>query len=912
MKTINHIVVSFGIIAALVSCEKLEIVEESGHSFTREICVSISQPTKTTVDGLKTYWEEGDTLLISNGFVDSLLCVSPEFVGANSLRFTTDLDGDIYICYPAKYFSSFNSVNIPSFQSGEFGDADVLAAKVPEDNANVYLTRLVAIAKITAAPGSGEMSGICLTARPGNALSGSCGVQYGESGAVSLVPSACASSITVTCDAERDVYYAGMIPGTFDAGFSMMAVSSGMSYQYISTNSSQTVMADDLLDFGNTGGQMNDLLGDGSESNPWQIRALPEWLAFAYYVNTGHDMEGEYVKVTNPISGITVPAGAYNGSENEIVYFKGVFDGNNQPLTLDMSGNGYQALIGALGPGGQVKNVKVSGTVYSSAEYAAGVVAYVEADTVATVIENCVNDVVVHGSTNVGGVVGYTNAVVANNDDGDDIYKLEIRNCRNNAAITAQHTVGGIAGYATGAAVSDCDNAGAITATVASGTIMTLHTNAYRYADLDGNRSANEAAVRRANGGVAGVLHNSTVKDSKNTAAVNAVSKAGGVAGCLYWSTVANCENSGAVTVTEDLAGGLAGIIWQSGTVSKCLNTATVTARGAVGGMLGMASAYERSSNAYLTVTESVNEGEVVSNGKTSTSEYNYGMGSLSAAGGIVGAVKHFNKDWTNVTSCVNKGNVTGEGQAVGGIVGYQGCPRNGADWGAIDKCVNEGNVTSKLYRAGGILGASLSRFTTARYTIRNCVNKGTVSAPIVAAGIAGWMRVAYPAASAPGFQKIHNCLNTGDVIFTTTDSTQVVKAYAGGTIGFSVENELYNCVSTGEIKGVHGTDLDVSGFVGTLYGQLDQWSKVAYGFAAYLEDSNFNGKTVGANTTIANLAMFDEGQLDVPVTVDGSEYEAVLDALNAWVVLTNGEGSTYVEWVEGEKCPEPKLEEGE
>ena len=905
----KSIILMFAAVVALsaVSCVKEEFeapVYGTRHTFT----CSIEGLTRTSLtDEGKTVWNENDSVRIIAGAKDTIVVVPAEADGQKSFTFDASLLGEenqFYAVYPISVAASVADgkmkITIPSTQDGTFSSANIAAASCEGYQFN--FKNVTGVLKFTVPEDMPlEVKSVAFTAS--NVIAGQISVDFSGDSPV-VTPLGTGKSILVNVDALPGDYYAAAVPGEYAKGFSLTAVGTDFAYQKKELQGAKTLSRNEIAYLGVIGDQLRALWGDGSESNPWKISSLPEWLAFAYFVNGGNDMEGQYVKVTKPISGINAPVGTYNDIEKDVAYFKGIFDGGDQPLTLEASGDGYQALIGALGKGGQVKNVKVSGTVNSAAAYAAGVVAYVNADTVTTVIENCVNDVVVNGTTYVGGIVGYTTASGAG--------RIEIKDCKNNAAVTGSYTVGGIAGYATLSTISDCENAGAVTATVASGTVMTLHTNAYRYSDLDGNRSANEAAVRRANGGVAGVLHNSTVKDSKNTAAVNAVSKAGGVAGCLYWSTVANCENSGAVTVTEDLAGGLAGIIWQSGTVSKCLNTATVTARGAVGGMLGMASAYERSSNAYLTVTESVNEGEVVSNGKTSTSEYNYGMGSLSAAGGIVGAVKHFNKDWTNVTSCVNKGNVTGEGQAVGGIVGYQGCPRNGADWGAIDKCVNEGNVTSKLYRAGGILGASLSRFTTARYTIRNCVNKGTVSAPIVAGGIAGWMRVAYPAGSAPGFQKIHNCLNTGDVIFTTTDSTQVVKAYAGGIIGYSVENELYNCVSTGEIKGVHGTDLDVSGFVGTLYGQLDQWSKVAYGFAAYLEDSNFNGKTVGANTTIANLAMFDEGQLDVPVTVDGSEYEAVLDALNAWVTLTNGEGSTYVEWVEGEKCPEPKLEEGE
>ncbi|MCR5547836.1 MAG: hypothetical protein K6F25_03705 [Bacteroidales bacterium] len=908
----KSIILMFAAVVALsaVSCVKEEFeapVSGTRHTFT----CSIEGLTRTSLtDEGKTVWNENDSVRIIAGAKDTIVVVPAEADGQKSFTFDASFLGtenQFYAVYPISVAASVADgkmkITIPSTQDGTFASANIAAASCEGYQFN--FKNVTGVLKFTVPEDMPlEVKSVAFTAS--NVIAGQISVDFSGDSPV-VTPLGTGKSILVNVDALPGDYYAAAVPGEYAKGFSLTAVGTDFAYQKKELQGSKTLSRNEIAYLGVIGDKLRALWGDGSEENPWKISSLPEWLAFAYFVNGGNDMEGQYVKVTKPISGINAPVGTYNDIEKDMAYFKGIFDGNDQPLTIETSGDGYQALIGALGPGGQVKNVKVSGTVNSAAAYAAGVVAYVEADTTETVIENCVNDVVVNGTSYVGGIVGYTHA---------NANKITVKDCKNNAAVKGGAIVGGVAGYATQTTISDCENTGAVTSTSACGQIRTLPDGYYRYTNLDGTGGSNEGSVRRATGGVAGVLHNATVQDSNNSGAVTGVSKAGGVAGCLYWSTVANCENSGAVTVTEDLAGGIAGCIWTQGTITDCVNKGTVKARGGVGGLLGVASATERNSgSAYLTVTKSVNEGEVVSNGKTSTSEYNYGMGNLSAAGGIVGVIKHFNRDWTNVTACVNKGAVTGEGQAVGGIVGYQGCPRNGADWGAIDKCVNEGAVTSKLYRAGGILGVSLSRYTTARYTIRNCINKGTVSAPIVAGGIAGWMRVAYPAASAPGFQKIHNCLNTGDVIYTTKDSTAIKAAYAGGLIGFSVENQVYNNVSIGEVKGTNGTDLDVSGYVGTLAGQLSNWSYLSYGYAAYLEDAIFNGTVLGTSVTVSNLAMFDEGQLDVPVTVDGSEYEALLDALNAWVLYMNTDkdgnvGSTYVEWVEGEKCPEPKLVE--
>lgn len=902
----------FAAVVALsaVSCVKEEFeapVYGTRHTFT----CSIEGLTRTSLtDEGKTVWNENDSVRIIAGAKDTIVVVPAEADGQKSFTFDASFLGtenQFYAVYPISVAASVADgkmkITIPSTQDGTFASANIAAASCEGYQFN--FKNVTGVLKFTVPEDMPlEVKSVAFTAS--NVIAGQISVDFSGDSPV-VTPLGTGKSILVNVDALPGDYYAAAVPGEYAKGFSLTAVGTDFAYQKKELQGAKTLSRNEIAYLGVIGDKLRALWGDGSESNPWKISSLPEWLAFAYFVNGGNDMEGQYVKVTKPISGINAPVGTYNDIEKDMAYFKGIFDGDDQPLTLEASGDGYQALIGALGKGGQVKNVKVSGTVNSAASYAAGVVAYVEADTCKTVIENCVSDVVVKGTTNVGGIVGYTSATGSG--------QIDIVNCKNNAAVTGSYNVGGIAGYATLTTVSDCENLGVVTGTAASGQITNLYTASWSNSFIDGTGNAgasNVAVVRRATGGLVGTIHNSTVADSKNSGAVNGVAKVGGVAGCLYWSTVNNCENTGVVNVEQDLAGGIAGCIYTQGTVTECVNKAKVSARAAVGGILGIAAPYERSSTAYLTVSKCQNEGDVVSNGESTVGEYNYSFSKLSAAGGIVGLIKQYKSDYVNVTACHNKADVSGGGQAVGGIVGYEGCPRNGADWGAIDKCVNDGNVTSGLYRAGGIIGLAFARFTTARYSIRNCINNGTVKAPIVSGGIVGWARTAYPTTSAPDYIKIYNCVNNGDVIYTTTDSTQIKAAYAGGVVGFYVQTQALNCVSTGEVKGVHTTDLDVSGYVGALAGQVGQLCHLSYGYVPYVEGTRYHGSVTGTGTTISNLAMFDEGELDVPVTLDGTEYNSVVDALNAWVAFVNGDKTTYVEWVEGENGPTLQLEEGE
>ena len=117
--------------------------------------------------------------------------------------------------------------------------------------------------------------------------------------------------------------------------------------------------------------------------------------------------------------------------------------------------------------------------------------------------------------------------------------------------------------------------------------------------------------------------------------------------------------------------------------------------------------------------------------------------------GGIVG----YANDNTHILNCSFQGNVEGNGEERGGIVGHTsiGCDVSGcfvtgtvtgekfvggiAGWGAgtIENCYALANVTATGVSAGGIAGYYCSNFT-----IENCYYSGNVSASKCAGGIAG------------------------------------------------------------------------------------------------------------------------------------------------------------------------------
>ena len=123
---------------------------------------------------------------------------------------------------------------------------------------------------------------------------------------------------------------------------------------------------------------------------------------------------------------------------NASVAFTGTFDGAGHKISnINISGAGGVGLFGVVS-GATVKNVTVSGTVTSSANYVGGLIGQAKNG---LTVENCVNncDVTGTGSANsVGGILGsYPTAAGS----------VSITKCRNNGTVTAAaYYIGGSLG----------------------------------------------------------------------------------------------------------------------------------------------------------------------------------------------------------------------------------------------------------------------------------------------------------------------------------------------------------------------------------------------------------------------------------------------------------------------------------
>lgn len=141
----------------------------------------------------------------------------------------------------------------------------------------------------------------------------------------------------------------------------------------------------------------------------------------------------------------------------------------------------------------------------------------------------------------------------------------------------------------------------------------------------------------------------------------------------------------------------------------------------------------------------------------------------------VAGVVGDGGKSGATIENCRNYAPVTGYGQNVGGIVGYQ----NGA---TVRGCYNAGAITSGIFYAGGIAGQALG-------TIENCMNVGDVrvitisqeSCPWLAGGIVGRTT-----------KTVTDCVNFGAVTGVKS---------IGGIVG-QTSKPINNCINLGIVAG--------------------------------------------------------------------------------------------------------------
>lgn len=860
-KTLYILLVAISALAT-VACSKEELFNSNDkqpqmRTFTCSFDEGDATKTEITQKG-KTVWAEGDKIWVSNGTAFDTLTVDKVYAGLKYCEFKTALEGTLYVVYP---FSAAKGVtdgkfqiDVPSIQDGSFGNANICVA--------VASDRYVKMKNVTSVlqfriPGDAKPIKAVSVNAADNAVAGSCSVDM-SSGTPVVTSSETSSDVIVKTDGLSGKFYMTVIPGTYNAGFSLTAVSTDLknASQTKTTVAAKTLNVNELFDLGTIGDDLKPLQGDGSSASPWQISSLPEMLAFSYYVNDGNSMRGEYIKVVNDIKGISVPIGTYDDGNKIFNPFKGNFDGGDKILTLNMrqTAKSSAGLFGNVADSAKIHNVKVAGNVTSTYSYTGALAGVVNADKTTLTIDNCSSSATVTGTNIAGGLIGYAGGAV----------DKTISNCVNSGTVTSVTCTAGICAYAYHVSFSKDTNSGLITTTDNNGGTY----NVSRFNSASWGTNYNNGT-----GGISGWAQNVTMKSCSNTADVSAVNKAGGISGAAYYTTVQNCTNSGKVSTTQGVLGGIVAWAQTNANLINCTNTGVIDGTetsGWVGGILGFAS--PQVSNSYtVTIVRCTNKGAVNATG--------------TRIGGIVGNAHSLSNagNRTMIDRCTNEGNVSSTGQAVGGIVGVS-IDFYSYTVASLSNCSNTGNVTGLNY-IGGVLGQfQRSIYLGAYMLIDNCENHGNILSTNVddngdyIGGILGGFTQSVQAGRGIRF---HNCLNDGKIQYTTATHTKV---YGGGIIGSLTDGAISNCYNGGAISPLEGTIAaaalaNIGGVAGFTKATI---VKTSY----YLSTTAATALGTSSGTIdISVIASDDKGNLASNASINSVNYAYVIDALNAQAI---------------------------
>ena len=430
----------------------------------------------------------------------------------------------------------------------------------------------------------------------------------------------------------------------------------------------------------------------------------------ATLVNEGTTFEGETIL---QLKDIDLNNTSWDPIGNNNSQFKGTYNGNGKSvknLKIDNSQSRTVGLFGTIGDTGTIKNITVNGTVNQKSILAAGGIAGRNRG----IIENCVNNASITGSTNVANGIG---GIVGNN-----LYKIV--KCTNNGTIEGVNC-GGIVGRHINdindnrtITIEGCTNNGDITGLSSS---------------LD-NISA---------GGLIGVIDdntNTTISDCKNTkeATVNGIKNVGGICGYQGKGTISLCINEGKVEAKQGITGGIAG--YSQAKIEESKNKGEVISDESpsdqentqgTGGIAGVLSTNEGiitecSNSADIKVKMGFYGGGIVGRGKNSKIEKSYNNGSIyvktNAAGGIIG--RSYGMKLLNVYNNIGSKNIIAEKNNCGGMIGY--VANNSAQKTIIENCYNIGSNLSASENVGEIVGfIDYSTEMTNCYYLNSINNEG-------------------------------------------------------------------------------------------------------------------------------------------------------------------------------------------
>lgn len=392
-------------------------------------------------------------------------------------------------------------------------------------------------------------------------------------------------------------------------------------------------------------------------------------------------------------------------------------------------------IAGASAPASAVySKITNTGTV-TGQNYVGGIIGQLNASgSVQTdIIANTGN---VSGKTEIGGIFGNANAKV-----GSALYGASV--C---ADVVGDYYVGGLIGRTDSVAIQSCSNEGSA---VIANSYLTEGESFYVYL-----------------GGYVGKGYK--VTDCINTVSISYNSRGsyiGGIAGYLS-NAISNCENTADIS-GKDNVGGLVGRLETSIdiSVSNLKNSGRISGTTYTGGIIGYFFVKEKVS---VTLSQLENSGSITAAGDV---------------GGIVGCYNYQGNYEHTLTAAdlKNTGDITVEKNNVGGLFGYSWAGNSSI----IKNSYSSANILGS-FKVGGLVGDT-------NIEIKDCSNEGST---ITATGwyTDGGIDYVWLGGYAGSGYKVSGCTNNSDITYTGTG------IYVGGIVGYAT-GEIQDCTNNGNIS---------------------------------------------------------------------------------------------------------------
>ena len=284
--------------------------------------------------------------------------------------------------------------------------------------------------------------------------------------------------------------------------------------------------------------------GSGTPDDPYQISAVADWQQL---MTTTDDWDKHFILTADlDLQGVTLNPVGSSYDPN----FSGVFDGNDHIIrsaVIDLPASDYVGLFGALGSGGDIRDLGVEDVNITGDDYVGGLVGRNYGT-----LTSCyaTGQVTCYGyGWHVGGLVGFNYGMVTA--------------CYATGHVTGYDSVGGLVGrnygtltscYATGQVTGTDDSVGGLVGRN-DGTLTSCYTT---------GQATGEVSV----GGLVGE-NDGTLTSCYATGQVTGDDGVGGLVGTNYKGTLTSCYATGHVTGIGYFVGGLVGCNWY-GTVSAC------------------------------------------------------------------------------------------------------------------------------------------------------------------------------------------------------------------------------------------------------------------------------------------------------------------------------------------------------